>query len=108
MQFLRRYTLSLLLAALLSGGALAGCAGMPLQELSDARQAVRAAENAGAQQHAPELLAEAKRLVESARLNLQNGEYRQSRDDAELAREKAMEARRIAESESGGGPAQAP
>jgi hypothetical protein len=81
---------------------------MPLQELSDARQAVRAAENAGAQQHAPELLAEAKRLVESARNNLQNGEYRQSRDDAELAREKAMEARRIAESESGGGLAQAP
>ena len=59
MPFMRRYTLPLLLAALLAGVTLSGCAGAPLQEMSDARQAVRAAERAGAAKHAPEPLAEA-------------------------------------------------
>jgi lipopolysaccharide export LptBFGC system permease protein LptF len=94
---LTRLTSPLLLVALLFGLLSAGCAGAPAQQMSDARQAIRAAELAGAQQHAPELLAEAQQLVERARTNLQNGEYRQARDDAELAREKAMQARRMAE-----------
>ena len=67
MQALRRYVLPFLLAAFLAGPWLAGCAGMPHQEMSDARQAIRAAERAGAQKHAPELLGEAKALVETAR-----------------------------------------
>lgn len=95
----------MLIAMLLLGGSLGGCAGAPLQQLSDARQAVRAAEKAGAGQYAPDLLEEAKRLVESARVNLHRGEYRQSRDDAELARERAMEARRVAEEAQGTAPA---
>ena len=97
MPILRRLSLPLLLIALLAGPALTGCAGAPFQEMSDARQAVRAAQRAGAQQHAPEMLAEAEQLVERARLSMQKGEYRQARDDAMLAREKAMAARRIAE-----------
>ena len=105
MQVIRRYALPLLLAVLLATPPLAGCAGMPLQQMSDARQAVRAAERAGAQKHAPELLGEAKALVESARQNMHKGEYRQARDEAELARTKAMEARRIAETAPGGGSA---
>ena len=97
MPFMRRYTLPLLLAALLGGATLAGCAGAPLQEMSDARQAVRAAERAGAEKHAPAPLAEARQLVEQARLNMQKGEYKAAREDAEKAREKASEARRVAE-----------
>jgi hypothetical protein len=96
----RLHTLSLLLCALLVGATLAGCAGAPLQEMSDARQAVRAAERAGAEKHAPEPLAEARRLVERARLSMQKGEYKEARDDAEKAREKAVEARRVAEASS--------
>jgi hypothetical protein len=88
------------LVALLCGLLAAGCAGAPAQQMSDARQAIRAAELAGAQQHAPELLAQAQQLVERARVNLQNGEYRQARDDADLAREKAIEARRLSEAAS--------
>ena len=102
---LHRYVLPFLLAALFAGPWLAGCAGMPLQEMSDTRQAIRAAERAGAEKHAPELLAEAQRLVETARLNIHKGEYREAREEAVLAREKAMEARRLAETASAGATA---
>jgi hypothetical protein len=94
---LSRSILSPLLVALLCGLLAAGCAGAPAQQMSDARQAIRAAEQAGAGQHAPELLAEAQQLVDRARVNLEKGEYRQARDDAELARTKAIEARRRSE-----------
>jgi Domain of unknown function (DUF4398) len=101
MQSLRRIARSFLLAALLAAPLLVGCAGMPLQELSDARQAIRAAERAGAEKHAPQLLGEARRLVQTASQSMQEGDYREARDDAELARSKAMEARRIAEEARG-------
>jgi hypothetical protein len=97
MPFMRRSKLLLLLATLSAVGMLAACAGAPLQEMSDARQAIRAAERAGAATHAPEPLAEAKQLVEQARSSMQKREYREARDDAEHARERAMEARRLAE-----------
>jgi hypothetical protein len=103
MPLIRRHAWPLLMAALFALPLLAGCAGMPLQEMSDARQAIRAAERAGAQQYAPELLAEAKTLVESARQSMHKSEYREARDDAEQARAKAMEARRVAETAKGGG-----
>jgi hypothetical protein len=83
-----------LLAAML---AFAGCAGAPVQEMSNARQAVRAANNAGADASAPELMSEARKMLKSAETNLRHGEYRAARDEAELARSKAVEARRIAE-----------
>ena len=101
MQLIRRIARSFLLAALLAAPLVTGCAGMPLQQMSDARQAIRAAERAGAEQHAPALLDEARRLVESARQSMHKGEYREARDDAETARAKAMEARRIAEAAQG-------
>jgi hypothetical protein len=100
MPFIRRYSLPLLLFVLLAGLQLGGCAGAPLQEMSDARQAIRAAQRAGAEKHAPEVLTEAQQLVERARISMQKGDYRPARDDAALAREKAMEARRIAEAAS--------
>ena len=103
MQPNRRFLLPLLLAVLFASPPLVGCAGMPLQQMSDARQAIRAAERAGAETHAPDLLTEARQLVESARQSMHNGEYREAREDAELARDKAMEARRIAETASGPG-----
>lgn len=97
MQFPRRSFLTLLAIALLGAVQLSGCAGMPVQEMSDARQAVQAAHKAGADKYAPEQMAEADRLLKSAKSNLNKGEYRTARDEAELARAKAMEARRIAE-----------
>jgi hypothetical protein len=76
---------------------LAGCAGAPVQEMSNARQAVRAAEHAGAATAAPDLMAEAKRLLKDAETHLRSGEYRTARDEAEESRTKAVEARRVAE-----------
>lgn len=105
MQPIRRFAFPFLLAALSAATLLGGCAGMPLQQMSDARQAIRAAERAGAEKHAPALLAEARTLVESARQSMHKSEYREARDEAELARAKAMEARRIAEEAKGAGSA---
>lgn len=90
-------SLRLSLVALVTTAMLAACAGAPIQEMSDARQAIRAAERAGAATYAPEALTEAKKLVERARSSMQQREYREARDDAERAREKAVEARRMAE-----------
>jgi hypothetical protein len=82
---------------LLVAAALASCAGAPVQQMYDARQAIRAAEKAGAAQYAPDLLAEAQAHLKSARANIDTQEYRTARDEAELARAKAIEARRQAE-----------
>jgi len=101
MQSIRRFARPFLLAALFVAPLVAGCAGMPLQQMSDARQAIRAAERAGAEKHAPQLLGEARQLVESARQSMHEGDYREARDEAELARTKAMEARKIAEEARG-------
>jgi hypothetical protein len=91
---------NLLAACLLACVAfVAGCAGAPVQEMSNARQAVRAAEKAGAAEAAPELLGEARVALRSAESHLRQGEYRTARDEAEQARTKAVEARRVAESE---------
>jgi hypothetical protein len=87
----------LLTCLLLVGVALGGCAGAPVQEMSNARQAVKAAERAGATNVAPELMGEARLLLKNAEVHLRQGEYRTARDEAELARTKAVEARRVAE-----------
>lgn len=78
-------------------GLVTGCVGAPVQEMSNARQAVRAAEKAGAATTAPELLTEAKQLLKVAGTQLNQRDYRAARDNAESARSKAIEARRIAE-----------
>jgi len=84
-------------AALVIVALATGCAGAPVQEMYDARVAVKAAQKAGAEEFAPDLMGEAQRLLASAKANVSKGEYRVARDQAEQAREKAMEARRIAE-----------
>jgi Domain of unknown function (DUF4398) len=93
-----RLTSRLLLTCLLLAGAvLGGCAGAPVQEMSNARQAVKAAERAGAATTAPELMGQARQLLKSAESHLRHGDYRDARDEAELARTRAVEARRAAE-----------
>ncbi|HRP88279.1 MAG TPA: DUF4398 domain-containing protein [Gammaproteobacteria bacterium] len=71
---------------------LAACASAPVQEMSDARQAIHAAEEAGAAAYAPEALQDAKRLLTSAERKLQREAFQSARIDAREARRRAAEA----------------
>lgn len=70
----------------------AACVSAPVQEMSDARQAIQAAEEAGAATIAPEALNDAKRLLTSAERKLQREAYASARQDAREARRRAAEA----------------
>ena len=72
--------------------ALAGCAGAPVQEMSNARQAIRAARDAGAERTAPQKLNEAEALLIRAEDSLERRAYREARRNAIAARDKAAEA----------------
>jgi hypothetical protein len=72
---------------------LAACAGAPVQEMSNARQAIKAARDAaGLSTAAPASLLEAETLLNRAEGNLQKRAYKQARRDAIAARGKAVEA----------------
>ena len=71
----------------------AGCAtGPPVQEMSDARLAIAAAKDAGAEQMASNELRDAENLLDSAETYLQSGNYISARRDAISAKESAFEA----------------
>ena len=72
--------------------ALAACAGAPVQEMSNARQAIRAARDAGAEKSAPQKLNEAETLLNRAEDSLERRAYREARRNAIAARDKAAEA----------------
>ena len=72
--------------------ALAGCASAPVQEMSDARQAIRAAQDAGAADKAPKPLSEAQIALNRAESQLNKRFFRSARRNAEEAHTKAVEA----------------
>jgi hypothetical protein len=80
-----------LLSCFLSIGLFA-CANAPVQEMSNARQAIAAADEAGAQAVAAPLMAEARALLMSAEEKLERHNYVGARMDATNARLKAVEA----------------
>ena len=72
---------------------IASCAaGPPVQEMSDARQAIAAAVESNAETLAPEQLGEALRLLEEAESQLRDGTYVLARGNAVRARSRAVEA----------------
>ena len=75
---------------------LAACASVPTQEMSDARQALRAARDAGAEVHAPRLLERAERFLRRAEDDLAARSYRAAREDALAAKDAALAARNAA------------
>lgn len=78
--------------------AISACsAGPPVQEMSDARQAIAVAREAGASEFAPADLREAENFLDSALRNLSRKEYKQARLDAVEAKNKAMTALAAAE-----------
>lgn len=68
----------------------------PVQEMSDARQAIEAARMAGSPHYTPERFQEAQDLMEQAMLSLYQGEYGKARHAALSARARAIAARKAA------------
>jgi len=83
---------NVLLIILLSISVLVACGVAPVQEMSDARQAVRAAHDAGAEQKAPELYDQAETMLDKAVQELDEGRYDQARKAAVSAKKAALDA----------------
>ncbi len=79
------------------------CAGPPVQEMSDARQAISAAQEAGAESAASETFQEARQLLSEAEKALYERLYYAARTAAIGAKTKAVEALRASESDGDGG-----
>ncbi len=77
--------------------AVAACASAPVQDMSNARQAIAAAQQAGAEHMAANEMAEARQLLKKAQTELDNGDYSSARQDAIRARSAAEKALRIAQ-----------
>lgn len=76
------------------------CATMPpVQEMSDARQAIRSAEEAGAARYSSQQLRQARQLLDRAQTDLETGAYFNARRFALDAREEAIRAREKAGAE---------
>lgn len=92
--------------------ALAACAaGPPIQEMSDARQAIAAAREAGAAELAPEPLKAAEDQLIAAEADLQKGIYWRAREAADRAKDQAVSAllkSRTLREAGGGSPAGPP
>jgi hypothetical protein len=70
------------------------CATAPVQEMSDARQAIQAAKEAGMQSPQPPDLLKAETLLNEAEVALQNGDYESARAKAKQARKAALQAQK--------------
>ena len=88
-------------AAVIASALLGACASAPVQEMSDARQAIRAAQNAGASQKASGKLESAQALLSAAEKSLQKRLYRAAKRDAVAARNEAVEAMQVAAGQDG-------
>ncbi|MBK9131561.1 MAG: DUF4398 domain-containing protein [Gammaproteobacteria bacterium] len=75
--------------------ALAGCAIAPTQEMSDARQSVQAAHEAGARDYASRNLRIAVDYLEEAERELELRYFSRARHDAVVARSEALKARNV-------------
>lgn len=93
------------LAAAILG--LAGCVTVPVQAMSNARQAIQVARLAGAERYAPALYAEARHWLDDASFALKSNNYARARHSANLATRYAREAAAKAKVHRPGGPATA-
>ena len=75
----------------------AACGSAPVQEMSEARQAIAAARAAGADQLAMDHYEKAQMLLKDAEELLNDRHFRRARHSAELAREEAILARETAQ-----------
>ena len=83
-----------LLAVLLT---IIGCQTAPVQEMSDARQAIAVAKEAGAVDHAAADLKAAEEFLISAERSLGERQYAKARADALQAKSRALDALKVSE-----------
>jgi uncharacterized protein (DUF3084 family) len=74
----------------------------PVQEMSDARQAITVAREAGAADLAAAELAEAERFLQNAELRLDRQQYREARNAALEAKLRAQQALKMSEASKDG------
>ena len=87
----------------LSAFGVAGCVSAPpVQEMSDARQAIRAAEQADAGRVAGDTLADARRFLEDAERQIQEEAYGPARMNAVRAKNRAVQALRSTQARDAG------
>ena len=79
---------------------MAGCVTAPVQEMSDAHQALQAAEEVGAQREATDTYATAVELLRRAEEALNRGDYNSARERALEAKRAALAAREEAVNQS--------
>lgn len=91
--FVRAFMLAMVLVV-------AGCQSAPVQEMSDARQAISVAKKAGAEQHAPGDLKAAMDYLQSAQSFIGARDYEMARQDAVNAKASALDALRISSEKS--------
>lgn len=75
---------------------LTGCAAAPIQEMSDARQSLQAAHDAGADKYASRNLRNAELTLEQAEKKLEDRAFKEARINAVAAKTEAMDAQEIA------------
>ena len=78
-------------------GLLVACGTAPVQEMSEARQAIAAARAAGARDYASEQYNRAESLLKTAEHMLNNRHYDKARESANQARDEAIRARETAQ-----------
>ena len=88
--YLRTFRTFFILLALF----LSACAGIPVQEMSDARQAVEAARSVGAATHAPAEMQLAEELLREAEQALTVRDYRTASERAKAAHAQAINAQK--------------
>ena len=81
----------------LAGALACACAGAPVQEMSDARQALAAAEQVHAEKADGADLQRAQQYLDAAQKALDAGDYSTAREDAEFARQSALRALSISQ-----------
>lgn len=99
---LARHTTAFLHSLMLGAFLLAaGCqTAPPVQEMSDARQAIMAAKEAGAEEKAPTELSQAVEHLHAAEAALTQKQYTSARRDAVMAKNRAISALKLSEAES--------
>lgn len=76
-----------------------GCASAPVQEMSDARSAIAAAQRVDADEKAPEVMRLAEGLLNKAQIEMEIHHYGRAREYAKQAKEAAVQARVKAQTE---------